>query len=355
MNRIDRLRTKMKEEGLDAVIVSSEINQRYLSRYPFTDGLILITLQRAELLTDFRYAEDAEKKADPRFAVVTPEDRFAHIGEFFAQECVKTVGYESKTLSCDEFERTRRDLPGFTFVGIGNMIEVLREIKDDGELEEIAHAQDIADAALSHLLTVIKPDMTEIEVALELEFFMRRSGAEGVAFETIAVSGSASSLPHGRPRNVKLQKGFLTLDFGALFNGYCSDMTRTFSVGPADPEMKKLYSTVLKAQTEALAYLKEGAGCLEADRIARKIIDAEPEFKGTFGHSLGHGVGLFIHESPRLSPKSSGKLVAGNVVTVEPGVYLKGKYGCRIEDMVAITPDGIRNFAHSPKELVELF
>ena len=355
MNRIDRLRTKMREEGLDALIVSSEINQRYLSRYPFTDGLLLITLQRAELLTDFRYAEDAEKKADPRFTVVTPDDRFGHIGEFFAAECVKTVGYENKTLSCDEFERTRLDLPGFTFVGIGNMIEVLREIKDDGELEEIARAQDIADAALAHLLTVIKPEMTEIEVALELEFFMRRKGAEGVAFETIAVSGSASSLPHGRPRNVKLQKGFLTLDFGALYNGYCSDMTRTFSVGAADPEMKKLYNTVLKAQTEALAYLKEGAGCHEADRIAREIIDGEPAYKGTFGHSLGHGVGLFIHESPRLSPKSGGKLVSGNVVTVEPGIYLKGKYGCRIEDMVAITPDGIRNFAHSPKELCELF
>ena len=355
MNRLDRLRTKMKESGLDAVIVSSEINQRYLSRYPFTDGLLLITLQNAELLTDFRYAEDAEKKADPQFTVVTPDDRFAHIRAFLANDGVKTVGYESQTLSCDEFERFRRELHGYSLKGIGSLIEVLREIKDDGELDEIAHAQDIADEALAHLLTVIKPEMTEIEVALELEFFMRRSGAEGVAFETIAVSGSASSLPHGRPRNVKLQKGFLTLDFGALYNGYCSDMTRTFSVGKADPEMKKLYNTVLKAQTEALAYLKEGVDCVEADKVARDIIDGTPEFKGTFGHSLGHGVGLFIHESPRLSPKSKGKLVVGNVVTVEPGIYLKEKYGCRIEDMVAITRDGIRNFAHSPKELVELF
>ncbi|MBR5044562.1 MAG: aminopeptidase P family protein, partial [Clostridia bacterium] len=339
MNRLDRLRTKMKENGLDALIVSSEINQRYLSRFPFTDGLLLITLAHAELLTDFRYAEDAEKKADPQFEVVTPDDRFPHIRRFFAADGVKQVGYESQTLSCDEFERYKRELPGYSLAGIGDVIEVLREIKDDGELEDIARAQHIADSALAHLLTVIKPEMTEIDVALELEFFMRRSGAEGVAFETIAVSGSASSLPHGRPRNVKLQKGFLTLDFGALYNGYCSDMTRTFSVGSADAGMKKLYNTVLKAQTEALAYLKDGADCTEADRIAREIIDSEPEYKGTFGHSLGHGVGMFIHESPRLSPKYQGKLVTGNVVTVEPGIYLKEIYGCRIEDMVAITPD----------------
>ena len=355
MNRTDRLRELMARKGLDAVIVSSEINQRYLSRYPFTDGLLLITLNNAELLTDFRYYEDAEKKADPAYAVVTPERRFPHIRQFFSDNGVRTVGFENQTLSCAELDRFKSELSGFAFSGIGNAIEKLREVKDEGELADIARAQDTADAAFAHLLRVIKPDMTEIEVALELEFFMRRAGAEGVSFETIAVSGSASSLPHGKPRNIKLQKGFLTLDFGALFNGYCSDMTRTVSIGAADAEMKKLYNTVLKAQTEALAYVKEGADCREADRIAREIIDAESEYKGTFGHSLGHGVGMFIHESPRLSAFSDATLVAGNVVTVEPGIYLKGKYGCRIEDMVAVTKDGVRNFAHSPKELIELF
>ena len=355
MNRTDRLREQMKVNGWDAVIVSSEINQRYLSRYPFTDGLLLVTLYNAELLTDFRYYEDAQKKADPMYTVTKPDMRFPHIKEFFDRDRVKTVGYENETLSCAERDRFVESFPEYTFVGIDSAIDLLREIKDEGELAEIAKAQDTADAALSHLLTIIKPEMTEIEVALELEFFMRRLGAEGVSFETIAVSGSASSLPHGKPRNIKLQKGFLTLDFGALYNGYCSDMTRTFSVGRADPEMKKLYNTVLRAQTEALAYLREGVECKEADRVARDIIDGEAAFKGTFGHSLGHGVGLQIHESPRLSTRASGKLVVGNVVTVEPGIYLFGKYGCRIEDMVAIEKDGIRNFAHSPKELIELF
>ena len=355
MNRTDRLREEMKRNGWDAVIVSSEINQRYLSRYPFTDGLLLITLQSAELLTDFRYREDAEKKADKIYTVVTPDRRFPHIRDFFDADGVKTVGFENETLSCAELDRFKKQLPDYAFTGIGNTIERLREIKDDGELADIARAQDAADAALAHLLSVIKPEMTEIEVALELEFYMRRAGAEGVSFETIAVSGSASSLPHGKPRNIKLQKGFLTLDFGALCNGYCSDMTRTFSVGRADAEMKKLYNTVLKAQTAGLAYLREGADCKEADRVAREIIDAEPEYRGTFGHSLGHGVGMFIHEAPRLSTASTAKLAVGNVVTVEPGIYLPGKYGCRIEDMVAVTKDGIHNFAHSPKELIELF
>ena len=355
MNRTARLREQMKRNGWDAVIVSSGVNQRYLSRYPFTDGFLLITLQNAELMTDFRYFEDAQKKADPLYTVTKPDVRFPHIKAFFDADGVKTVGYENETLSCAERDRFVKDFPEYTFVGIDDAIDRLREVKDEGELADIAKAQDAADAALAHLLTVIKPEMTEIEVALELEFYMRRAGAEGVSFETIAVSGSASSLPHGKPRNVKLQKGFLTLDFGALWNGYCSDMTRTFSVGRADPEMKKLYNTVLKAQNEALAYLRAGADCAEADRIARDVIDGEPEFRGTFGHSLGHGVGMMIHEAPRLRGKEKTKLVVGNVVTCEPGIYLMGKYGCRIEDMVAIERDGVRNFAHSPKELIELF
>ena len=355
MNRTDKLRKKMKAEGWDAVIVTSELNQRYLSGYPFTDGLLLITEKKAELLTDFRYFEDAGKKADPIYKVTMPDRRIPHIKEFLDGEGVKTVGYEDRTLSCAELARYQKDYPEYTFVGIGGTLETIREVKDEDELDQIAKAQDTADAALAHLLSVIKPDMTEIEVALELEFFMRKAGAEGVAFETIAVSGSASSLPHGKPRNIKLQPGFLTMDFGALWNGYCSDMTRTVVVGKADAEMKKLYATVLRAQTESLAYYRDGADCSTADKIARDIIDGEPEFKGTFGHSLGHGVGMFIHESPRVSQRVNDKMIVGNVVTCEPGIYLFGKYGCRIEDMVAITKDGIRNFAHSPKELIELF
>jgi Xaa-Pro aminopeptidase len=185
---------------------------------------------------------------------------------------------------------------------------------------------------------------------------MRKNGAEAFAFETIAVSGDASALPHGTPRNVKLRPGFLTMDFGAKFDGYCSDMTRTIVIGKADAEIKKLYNTVLKAQLAALDYLREGADCGEADKVARDIIDGVPEFNGTFGHSLGHSIGLYVHETPGLSKRGFGtKLAAGQVTSVEPGIYLFGKYGCRIEDMVAIEKDGVHNFTHSTKELIEIY
>ena len=209
-------------------------------------------------------------------------------------------------------------------------------------------------AAFAHILKFITPNMTEIEVALELEFFMRRMGSEGTAFDTIAVSGSASSLPHGVPRNVKLEKGFFTMDFGAKFDGYCSDMTRTVVIGKADADMKKLYNTVLSAQLAALDFIKEGINCKDADTVARDIINGAG-YEGRFGHSLGHGVGMYIHEDPRLYSRAKGTLKVGHVVTVEPGIYLAGKYGCRIEDMVAIDLDGkLLNFTKSPKEMMEL-
>ncbi len=217
-------------------------------------------------------------------------------------------------------------------------------------------AQDIADKAFSDLLGVLSPNMTEIEVAAELEYSMRKLGADGPAFDTIAVSGRASSVPHGTPRNVKLESGFLTMDFGAKYEGYLSDMTRTVVIGKADDEMKKLYNTVLLAQSKALDYLRAGVDAGEADKVARDIIDSVPEFKGTFGHSLGHSIGLLVHEQPGLSPRSFGTILCeGQVTSVEPGIYLFGKYGCRIEDMVAIEKNGVHNFTHSPKELIEIY
>ena len=353
--KLTKLRNKMSEMGLDAVLVLDELNQHYLSEFAFTDGLLFITHKRALLVTDFRYYEMALNKANKGFEVLTPDNRKELISSVIAEEGIKTVGFEGGTLSYESYRRYCDDFPSCELVNIGDAIEVIRQIKSKDEIEKMQRAQDITDNALSHLLKIVTPNMTELDVAVELEYAMRKGGADSFAFETIAVSGDASALPHGTPRNVKLRPGFLTMDFGAKFEGYCSDMTRTVVVGKADEEIKKLYNTVLRAQTEALNYLREGADCGEADKIARDIIDSIPEYKGAFGHSLGHSVGLFIHESPRLYSRGFGrKLRVGEILTVEPGIYLFGKYGCRIEDMVAIKEDGIHNFTHSPKELIEI-
>ena len=272
-------------------------------------------------------------------------------------EC-KTVAFEDVTLSVADLERMKKVFAGKELVpGASKIADDLRLFKDADEIETIKRAQAITDAGFSHMLEWLTPNVTEIEAALELEFFMRKMGSEGVAFETIAVSGSASSRPHGVPRNVKLEKGFFTMDFGAKVDGYCSDMTRTVVIGKADEDIKKLYNTVLTAQKAALDYIEEGAFCKEADLIARRIID-NAGYEGRFGHGLGHGVGMYIHEAPRLSRvmPDDYKLERGHIVTVEPGIYIEGLYGCRIEDMVGIMPDGsVYNFTHSKKDLIELF
>jgi Xaa-Pro aminopeptidase len=344
----------MAELNVDAVIVLDELNQHYLSEFAFTDGCLFITKSKAYLITDFRYYEMALNKANKSFEVLTPDNRREFIKKVISDEGIKSIGFEGGSVSYETYRSYCENYP-CEFVNIGDTIEVIRQIKSADEIDKMQKAQDITDAALANLLKIITPNMTELDVAVELEYAMRKGGADSFAFETIAVSGDASALPHGTPRNVKLKKGFLTMDFGAKYDGYCADMTRTIVIGKADEEIKRLYNTVLRAQTEAIAYLKEGADCGEADKVARDIIDSIPEYKGAFGHSLGHSVGLFIHESPRLYSRGFGrKLNVGEILTVEPGIYLFGKYGCRIEDMVAIEKDGVHNFTHSPKELIEI-
>ncbi len=353
MSKIEKLRNKMKEIGVDAVIVFDELNQHYLSDFEFTDGFLLITERKAYLVTDFRYYEMALKAVDKEFEILMPEDRTEFINKALAEDECSVLGFEGGSVSYSVYKSYCEKHPHIKFESIGSVIEDIRQIKDASEIEKMQRAQDITDKAFSHILSMITPDMTELDVAVELEYAMRKNGASAFAFSTIAVSGDASSLPHGAPRNVKLRPGFLTMDYGAKVDGYCSDMTRTIVIGRADDDIKKLYNTVLTAQLSALEYLKAGADCGVADGMARDIINVD--YNGAFGHSLGHSVGLFIHEKPSLSFKSYGrKLRAGEVVTVEPGIYLFGKYGCRIEDMVAITDDGIHNFTHSTKELIEI-
>ena len=358
MSHLQNLTKEMKAKGIEALIVTSEINQRYLTGFDYTDGYVVVTPKHAYLITDFRYTEAAENAVrGTEWEVLAPKRMLGEISELLHGEGVKSVALEEATLPVSDFERIKKALDDIAVTtNASALLDGLRLHKDAGEIALMQKAQDIADAAFAHILTYINPDRTEIDVALELEFFMRAHGAECTSFDTIAVSGSASSLPHGVPRPVKLEKGFFTMDFGARVDGYCSDMTRTVVIGKADEEMRRLYDTVLRAQTAALDACAEGVGCKHLDTVARDIIE-NAGYHGAFGHSLGHGVGMYIHEAPRLSQAAAedSVLERGHVVTFEPGIYLPGRYGCRIEDMVAITPEGkVHNFTHSPKELIEL-
>jgi len=356
--QLKRFQEALKHSDADAAIISSELNQHYLSGFPFTDGYLFITDTKAYMITDSRYVEAAKNTAK-EFEILMPENgMISAIAELISENGAKQVAIEDEEMSVSMFEKFKERLgEACTLVtGASAMLTKQRMVKLPYELELMAKAQSITDAAFAHILEYIKPDVTEIDVAVELEFFMRRMGAEALAFETIAVSGAASSMPHGVPANVKLRRGFLTMDFGAKYNGYCSDMTRTVVIGKADDDMKKLYNTVLSAQLAALEIAAEGVSCEKVDEAARSIINGAG-YEGKFGHGLGHGVGMFIHEAPRLSPRvpADELLKRGHVVTVEPGIYLEGKYGCRIEDMIAIDLDGsMRNFTKSPKQLIEL-
>lgn len=359
MIQLNRFKSALAENGFDAAIISSEINQRYLCDFAFTDGYILVTQSKSYLLTDFRY-EEAIKNAVSGFEILCPENSmFDAITELIKASGAKQVAVEESSITLSEFNTFLKRLNGIATLaeGASNLLLSQRAIKLDYEVERIKKAQSITDAAFSYIVNFIsenKSTLTERDVALELDYFMQKNGAEAPAFETIAVSGDASSLPHGVPRNEKLKNGFLTMDFGAKYNGYCSDMTRTIVIGKADEEIQRVYNTVLSAQMAALEQICGSMPCRSADAIARKIID-DAGYAKAFGHSLGHGVGMFIHERPNLSPRSaeSSLLQAGNVITVEPGIYLEGKFGCRIEDMILINPDGTTyNFTKSNKDLI---
>ncbi len=359
MTHLKKFQNALAENNAEAALVLCESMQFYLSGFDFSDGAILVMRDNAYLITDFRYIEAAKAVVDANdFEVLTHTKKlFYTIYDLLNENDIHSILIEEKTLSVDNFKSINDIFVNITVSsGLSAILEELRLYKDAQEEQAMARAQDIADAAFAHILGFIKPEMTEKEVALELEFFMRKRGASKTSFDTIAVSGSASSLPHGVPRNQKLEKGFFTMDFGAVVDGYCSDMTRTVVLGRADAEMKKLYYTVLNAQLSALDCIRAGANCREVDRVARDII-YNAGYEGCFGHGLGHGVGLYIHEAPRLSPGAAeGELLkVGEVVTVEPGIYIEGKYGCRIEDMVIVNSDGCKNFASSPKEMIELF
>lgn len=335
--------------GLDGILLSSQVNTFYTTGFAFEDGYVLVTRDATYLLCDPRYFE-ASARAEGVERVELTGDALPSL---VADIGIKTLGFEDRELTVAAHKRLSDRLVGVELVPVGGLLDSLRAKKDADELLLIEQAQELTDAAFEHIISYIRRGVTERQVALELEWFMRKNGSDGTAFQTIAVSGKASSVPHGTPSDAPLRDGFLTMDFGAKFGGYCSDMTRTVVIGRADDRLRDIYDTVLKAQLHALESIAPGKRTSDIDREARDIIDER--YPHTFTHSLGHGVGVYIHESPSLSPSRDGVLEVGNVVTVEPGIYISGECGCRIEDMVAVTESGIRNFTKSPKALIEIY
>ena len=298
--RYAKLRAKMDELGLDAIYVSSPENHLYVTDFDNPDGSAILTKNGAWVFADPRYIEAAKAEATPLCKVCLPGKPTA--AEIVSEYGLKVIGYEDRRLTCAGLESLKKSLAdcGVEFAPVGGLFTEIRSVKTEEEVENIVAAQRIAEGAFRHIVKVLTYDMTETEVAAELEYYMKKNGSEKPSFDTIAVSGTASSRPHGVPRPVKLEKGFLTMDYGAMVKGYHSDMTRTVVIGKADDEMKRLYNTVLEAQCAAIDAITEGAKNADMDKIARDIIDGAG-YAGCFSHSLGHGVGLEIHEAPNLN------------------------------------------------------
>lgn len=352
--RLENLRKFLVEQSVDALITDYKINRRYLSGFTGSAGWVIVSQDKAILLTDFRYIDQATEQA-PDFTIVdTKRNTLPAILEQLQALGVKKLAFEKNHITYSTFEEWSNAFEDVELVATSGLVEQLREVKDESELALIKEAVRIADAAFAHICTFIKPGVSEIDVATELEFHMRKLGATSSSFDIIVASGVRGALPHGVASDKIIQAGeMVTLDFGALYQGYISDITRTVSVGEPDPKMKEIYDIVLRAQLNCVENLKPGMTGKEADALTRDII-RDSGYAEAYGHSTGHSIGLLVHETPNLSAVSAAELKPGNVVTVEPGIYISGLGGVRIEDDVVITESGIEILTKSTKELLIL-
>lgn len=353
MYRVDNLRKAMKKDGLDAFLVTSMYNLRYLTNFTGTTGLAVITQEKAYFVTDFRYTEQAAAQAQGYEIVQNQGPIFDEIVKIAEQDQLKNLAFEETQVTFAAYSQLEEIVP-CDLIPVAGMIEGLREVKDEDEIAIIEKACAIADQGFEYVLKMIKPGMTEIEVANQLDFYMRSLGASGVSFDTIVASGLRSAMPHGVASEKVIEKGdLITLDFGCYYQGYVSDMTRTFAIGDPGAKLKEIYQIVLDAQLKVLDAAQPGLTGVQLDAIARDYI-TEKGYGDAFGHSTGHGIGLEIHEGPNVSRLAEKQFVVGNVITDEPGIYLPGIGGVRIEDDLLITETGNRVLTHSPKELIIL-
>lgn len=354
MNKVIAIQNALQSSDCEAILITGASNRRYATGFRSTAGKALITRDASYFFTDSRYFEGAEQRVKncKVLQVDNHNDYITQINEKLAEHNVSKLGYEDHVMTVADYHWFDGRLNAELVPAQKFMVD-LRSVKSVDELENIKTAQRIAERAFERTINMITTDMTETELAAEITYQMKRLGAEDCSFEPIIVSGEHSSIPHGEAENIKLKKGFLIMDFGAKYNGYCSDTTRTLCIGKPTDEMLHVYNTVYEAQLAGIAAAKAGHTGKQIDKAARDIIDKNG-YAGTFGHAFGHSLGIDIHESPNASPSAEQIIPAGAVISAEPGVYLKGKFGVRIEDILYITEDGNENLTNLKKDLIIL-
>lgn len=349
------------QEGLlpaEEALIFSPVSRRYLTGFASSDGVLHLGKEFARLYLDSRYYEMALlAKEQGRIPAAVEIKGMVFATEFAAARTAgktRQIYLEDLRMTHGEWRQMEVRFPDCEYLPLGRRLEEVRIVKSEEEIRKIAAAQALAEEAFQYLLPRLEAGRSEISVAAELEYYMKLHGAEGPSFSTICVSGTRSSLPHGTPTQSLLESGtFITLDFGCMLDGYASDMTRTVCLGKASDSMKKVYQTVLSAQLAGIAAVKSGVPGKAVDRAARSVIE-EAGYGEYFGHSTGHGIGLEVHESPSAAPKTETALPAGSVISVEPGIYLPGTFGVRIEDLVVVREGGSENLNRTSKELLEL-
>lgn len=351
--KLANLRKQLEIEKLDALLITNPYNRSYMTGFTGTAGVALVSAEDAVFITDFRYTKQAEKEIEGYRIVQHTTTIIEEVALQAKNMNVKTVGFEKDDMSFGLYELYKKEVEA-ELKPVSGLVEKLRMVKTPEEITVLQAAAKIADDAFEHIITYIRPGMTELDVSNELEFFMRKQGATSSSFSIIVASGLRSALPHGVATDKVIESGdFVTLDYGALYKGYISDITRTVAVGEPSDKLKEIYAVVLEAQELALQGIKPGMTGIEADRIARDYITSKG-YGEAFGHSTGHGIGLEVHEAPGLSSKSETVLEPNMVVTVEPGIYLPEIGGVRIEDDIVITADGNERLTFATKELLIL-
>ncbi|MCM3539567.1 Xaa-Pro peptidase family protein [Priestia endophytica] len=351
--KLVKLRGSFEQRGIDGLLITSKYNRRYMTNFTGSAGVVVISKEKAVFITDFRYIEQATKQTEG-FEIVKHTGPIAkEIASVVEQLGIKALGFEEQAITYADFSTYQKEISA-QLVPVSGLVENLRLIKTSEEIKILKEAAKLTDEAFNHILSYLKPGVTELEVSNELEFYMRKHGATSSSFDTIVASGYRSALPHGAASEKVIKEGeFVTLDFGAYYKGYCSDITRTVAVGDVSDELKNIYDIVLKAQLRSVDGIKKGITGVQADALARDYI-TEHGYGEYFGHSTGHGIGLEVHEGPALSTRSATVLEPGMVVTVEPGIYVPNVGGVRIEDDLLITDEGNENLTYAPKELIIL-